>query len=88
MSSELYRLTATEVLRKIRSKKISVQDYASSLLERIAARDEAVQAWAYLDRAYVLEQAQALDALPEGDRGPLHGVAIAVKDVIFTKGWV
>lgn len=86
MVSELYRLTATEVVQKIKSGEISVQDYASSLLDRIAARDDAVQAWAYLDPAYVMEQAKILDEIPEADRGPLHGVAIAVKDVIFTKG--
>lgn len=86
MSSNLYRLTATEVLRKTKSGEISVQEYATSLLQRIEARDDAVQAWAYLDASYVMEQAKALDAIPVSKRGPLHGVAIAVKDVIFTKG--
>ncbi|KAJ4982714.1 glutamyl-tRNA amidotransferase subunit A (amidase) [Stagonosporopsis vannaccii] len=85
MFSEAYRLTATEVVQKIKSGELSVQEYASSLIDRIAARDDAVQAWAYLDPVYVLEQAKALDAVPQADRGPLHGVAIAVKDVIFTK---
>jgi amidase len=33
----------------------------------------------------VIKQAQALDAVPQSERGPLHGVAIAVKDVIYTK---
>lgn len=86
MSADLYRLTATQVLTKIKASEISVEDYASSLLKRIKARDDAVQAWAHLDPAYVIEQAKALDTVPESERGPLHGVAIAVKDVIFTKG--
>lgn len=86
MTSDHYRLTATEVLQKTTAGELSVQDYAASLLQRIKARDEAVQAWAYLDAEYVMEQAKALDALPASERGPLHGVAIGVKDVIFTKG--
>lgn len=86
MSTDLFRLTATEVVQKIKNGEFSVQSYATSLLDRIASRDEAVQAWAYLDPRYVLEQAKALDAIPISERGPLHGVAIAVKDVIFTKG--
>jgi Asp-tRNA(Asn)/Glu-tRNA(Gln) amidotransferase A subunit family amidase len=86
MSSELYRLTATEILAKVVANEVSVEDYARSLLTRIKARDEAVQAWAYLDPDYVIEQAKALDAIPSAERGPLHGVAIAVKDVIYTKG--
>jgi len=86
MSSELYQLTATEVLSKIKNGESTVEDYAKSLLKRIESRDEAVKAWAYLDPDYVIKQAQALDAVPLAERGPLHGVAIAVKDVIYTKG--
>jgi len=86
MDKELYKLTATEVLAKTKAGELSVTEYANSLVKRIEARDEAVQAWAYLDPKYVLEQAKALDAIPTSERGPLHGVAIAVKDVIYTKG--
>jgi Asp-tRNA(Asn)/Glu-tRNA(Gln) amidotransferase A subunit family amidase len=85
MSNEIYQLTATEVLAKIKGGEITVEDYARSLLKRIESRDEAVQAWAYLDPNYVIKQAQLLDAVPRTERGPLHGVAIAVKDVIYTK---
>ena len=83
--SELYRLTATEVLSKIRAGEATVEEYARSLLDRIEARDDAVRAWAYLSPEYVIEQAKALDAIPSVERGPLQGVAIAVKDVIYTK---
>lgn len=86
MASELYRLTATEAAAKIKQGDVTVEEYARSLLKRIEARDEAVQAWAYLDPEYVITQAKALDAVPKDERGPLHGVAIAVKDVIYTKG--
>ena len=85
MSSTLYQLTATEILAKIKNGEVTVEDYARSLLERIKSRDEAVQAWAYLDPDYVIKQAKALDAVPKAQRGPLHGVAIDVKDVIYTK---
>ncbi|PPJ50699.1 hypothetical protein CBER1_07688 [Cercospora berteroae] len=85
MSAELWRLTATEIVSKIRARECTVQEYAQSLLRRIEARDDAVQAWAYLDPQSVIKQAEALDAIPLPERGPLHGVAIAVKDVIFTK---
>ncbi|OWY49004.1 stomatin family protein [Alternaria alternata] len=85
MSSDLYRLTASEISAKIKAGETSVEEYAKSLLARIESRDEAVQAWAYLDPEYVIKQARALDAIPTAERGPLHGVAIAVKDVIYTK---
>ena len=34
----------------------------------------------------ILSQARALDQIPQAQRGPLHGVAVAIKDVINTKG--
>lgn len=34
----------------------------------------------------VLSQARALDQIPQAQRGPLHGVAGAIKDVMNTKG--
>ncbi|KAG7403545.1 Glutamyl-tRNA(Gln) amidotransferase subunit A [Fusarium oxysporum f. sp. rapae] len=82
---ELWKLTASEALRKIRADEMSVQEYAESLLERIKARDEDVKAWAYLDEERVIQEARLLDEIPKKNRGPLHGLPIAVKDVIYTK---
>ena len=63
-----------------------MEAYVKSILARIQQRDEQVQAWAHLDPDYVIAQAKRLDQVPPERRGRLHGVAIAVKDVIFTKG--
>ncbi|KAL4954533.1 amidase signature domain-containing protein [Aspergillus filifer] len=79
------RLSATQALQAIKSNKLSVESYVTSLLSRIDSRDSKVKAWAYLNRDLVLQQARKLDAIPENQRGPLHGVAIGVKDVIYTK---
>lgn len=38
------------------------------------------------DPDLVLSQARALDKVPVDQRGRLHGVAIAVKDIMDTKG--
>lgn len=83
---ELYNLTASQALQKIRADELTIQDYAKSLLKRINQRDDAVRAWAYLDPKYVIEQAKKLDAVPKNERGPLHGIPIAIKDVMYTKG--
>ncbi|PPJ52297.1 hypothetical protein CBER1_09549 [Cercospora berteroae] len=86
MRVEPYRLTATEAIKTIGAGDLTVEEYARSLLDRIKERDDAVRAWIYLDGNQVLEQARALDMLPKEERGPLHGVAVAIKDVIYTKG--
>ncbi|KAL4792646.1 amidase signature domain-containing protein [Aspergillus venezuelensis] len=79
------RLTATQALQAIKSNKLTVASYVQSLLSRIDSRNNKVKAWAYLNRDLVLSQARKLDSIPEDQRGPLHGVAIGVKDVIYTK---
>lgn len=79
-------MTASEALAKFKDGSLTVKKYAQSLLSRISQRDAAVEAWAYLDPKYVLEQAKKLDELPIEERGPLHGVAVGVKDVFYTKG--
>ncbi|KAI0896281.1 amidase signature enzyme [Annulohypoxylon nitens] len=83
--AKLYLLTAVEVLNLLKSNSISVEEYASSLLGRIQERDSVVKAWAYLDPASVLSQARDLDQIPQDQRGPLHGLAIGVKDIMDTK---
>lgn len=86
MAIQPFRMTATQVLQAFKSDTLTVQEYAESLLGRIKERDPVVNAWAHLDPAQVREQAKALDQVPKDQRGPLHGVAVAVKDVIYTKG--
>ncbi|KAL7620827.1 hypothetical protein AAE478_009825 [Parahypoxylon ruwenzoriense] len=82
---EPYQLTATQTLAKFRDGSLTVQQYAQSLLSRIERRDAAVGAWAYLNSDYVIQQAKELDSVPQEKRGPLHGVAVAIKDIIYTK---
>ncbi|KAH0429232.1 hypothetical protein CcaCcLH18_08584 [Colletotrichum camelliae] len=85
MAVEPYRLTANEVRDKIRAGELTVESYARSLLAHIEKRDPIVKAWEYLNPEQVIAQAKKLDAVPVDQRGPLHGVAVAVKDVIYTK---
>ncbi|KJX92774.1 glutamyl-tRNA(Gln) amidotransferase subunit A like protein [Zymoseptoria brevis] len=86
MKADTYRLTAVEALRAFEIGSLTVEEYARSLLNRIEERDHTVKAWAYLNPSEVLEQAKALDKVPKDQRGPLHGVAVGIKDVIYTKG--
>ena len=76
-------MTATQALVRLRAGELTVVDMARATLARVAARDEAVRGWAFLDPDAVLEKARALDAAPV--KGPLHGIPIAVKDVILTE---
>jgi len=83
--TEPFRLTATQAQAGFKNGSLSVEDYAKSLLDRVEARDSTTHAWAYIDKELVLQRARELDAIPPEKRGPLHGVAVGVKDVILTK---
>ncbi|KAI0389613.1 amidase [Xylariaceae sp. FL0594] len=82
---EAHKLTATQALAKVRDGSLTIEQYAQSLLGRIEERDQAVKAWAYLDVQYVLREAKRLDQVPFEERGPLHGLPVAVKDIMYTK---
>ncbi|KAJ4026522.1 hypothetical protein NW752_001472 [Fusarium irregulare] len=77
--------SATEALQKLRSRELTIEQYAASLLVRIKQRDDDVKAWAYLNPDAVMEQARALDKVPFQQRGPLHGLPVGIKDIILTK---
>lgn len=83
--TEPFRLTASQAQAKFKDGSLTVEDYAKSLLSRVSSRDSSTHAWAYLSPELVLEEARKLDQIPPEKRGPLHGVAVGVKDVILTK---
>src|SRR5918992_6119897 len=75
-------LSATDAARRIERGELTSEALVASCLERIAARDEQVRAWAFVDKAHALAQARALDRGPR--RGALHGIPVGLKDVIDT----
>ena len=85
-ASPLLSLTAVEARDRIAKGDITAEAYTRACIDRIAARDPDVQAWAYFDPAYALEQAMALDKqrAAGGGVGALHGLPVAIKDIIDT----
>lgn len=82
MNRSVIDLDAVELAALTRAGEFSAREVAEAYLERIAARDPMVQAWAYLDPDAVRAEADALDA--SASKGPLHGVPVGIKDVIAT----
>ena len=85
----LYDLEISEAADLIRRRKITAVQLAQSVLERTAQVEDRVLTYALLYNADdVLAQARAADQLLRSGRylGPLHGIPIGLKDIIFTKG--
>jgi Asp-tRNA(Asn)/Glu-tRNA(Gln) amidotransferase A subunit family amidase len=79
-------LGAVEIRDRLARGALAAVDVAQACLDRIAAVEPRVQAWAWLDGDHVMAQARALDAHRATGRpiGPLHGLPVGVKDVIDT----
>ena len=63
---------------------LSVGALATACLDRIEHTNPELNAVVYLDRAAVTAQSQAADRVPANERGPLHGIPVAIKDVTET----
>jgi len=82
MSSAIHQLSASEAARAIRAGRLTSETLVAACLERIAARDGELAAWAHVAADASLAQARALDRQPA--RGPLHGVPVGIKDIFDT----
>ena len=80
--TDLRSLTVREAARQIAERRLTAEALVAAYLDRIEAREAVVGAWQYLDRERALATARQRDAEPP--RGPLHGIPIAVKDLIDT----
>jgi aspartyl-tRNA(Asn)/glutamyl-tRNA(Gln) amidotransferase subunit A len=81
-------LTVYQAAALLRRRKLTAEALVTSCLERIAAREPAVHAWAHLHGEDALTRARALDRKARRDtwEGALHGIPLGVKDIFDVKG--
>lgn len=84
--SNLAELSAYEAAEAIRRGDTTSEALVAACLDRIAYVEPEIGAWAHLDAAYALQQAQAADEDRRSGKGigPLHGVPVGIKDIIDT----
>ena len=76
------RYDATTARKMIEAGSFTATEYLQACLDRIAEREADVGAWTYLAKATALERAAKADAAPGASA--LHGIPIAIKDIIDT----
>ncbi len=85
--SELISLTITEALAKMDAGEISSVELTKAYLTQIEKLDDEVKAFITVTPELALEQAEAADkARANGEKKPLLGIPLAIKDVLSTKG--
>jgi Asp-tRNA(Asn)/Glu-tRNA(Gln) amidotransferase A subunit family amidase len=84
MAKSPNRLSASEAVRRMGEKRLKARDLVEACLERIDQREGQVHAWEALDPEGARKRADLLDKRAK-PVGPLHGVPLAVKDIISTR---
>ena len=84
--SILHFRTLAEVGELIKSKRITSEELTQLMLERIRLVDGKLNSYITVMEEQAMSQARQLDKeLKEGKyRGPLHGIPIGIKDLLFT----
>jgi Asp-tRNA(Asn)/Glu-tRNA(Gln) amidotransferase A subunit family amidase len=78
----LNELNATEMVAAVRAGRTTCEAITRACLDRVAAREQEVQAWQYINPDQAIAEAKARD---RSDRkGALIGVPFSVKDIIDT----
>jgi len=82
----LCALSLTQAAADIREGRITSAELVRDCLERVEEVEAKVQAWAFLDRDYAMQQAEAADVHRKQGKalGPLHGVPVGIKDIFDT----
>ena len=84
--TDIFSLSLEELAEKIKSGQLTSVEACQTYIERIKKFDKDVKAWAHFDRKVLLEKAGESDEHRKAGKptGLLHGVPIAVKDIIGT----
>ncbi|NCC31821.1 MAG: Asp-tRNA(Asn)/Glu-tRNA(Gln) amidotransferase subunit GatA, partial [Chloroflexia bacterium] len=84
--SELYNLTIREAQQALAAGELTSVALTEALLKRITALEPALQVFLTTTGEQALAAAQTADATRTVTSGPLHGIPLAIKDVICTAG--
>ena len=81
-------MTISELARLLRSRQLSPVDLTRAYLERIDRLNPTLGAYVtVMSDTATAEATTAEDEIARGVyRGPLHGIPVAVKDIIYTQG--
>ncbi|MGC5020628.1 amidase [Micromonospora sp. DT47] len=84
--AEPHDLTALEQAAAIARSELSSVELVAHHLDRVDALGDALGAFVTVTAERALAAARAADAVPADQRGPLHGVPTAIKDLTLTAG--
>ncbi len=87
--ADIAEMDAPELSGRFHGKMLSPVDVAKTLLDRIGKLDGTVNAFCLIDAETTLAQAKASETryMKGESLSPLDGIPVAVKDLLWTRGW-
>lgn len=86
MHREIVEQSACKLAESLRRGELSATEVVTAHLDRVQRLNPSVNAVVSLEREAALRRAAVADAMPPEQRGPLHGLPIAIKDTAQTAG--
>ena len=83
---DIFSLTTNKLVERLKEGEISSLEVCTQYIERIKKFEKDVKAWAHFDKKELLEKAEEADDYRKSGKplGSLHGLPVAVKDIIGT----
>ena len=84
--NEIFSQSVENLALKIKNSELTSVELCEKYIERIDEFEQEVKAWAFFDKKILLEKAQEADDYRSSGKpiGFLHGIPVAVKDIIGT----
>ena len=84
--TDILSLKVEELVSKIKDSQLTSVEICKKYIERINEFEKDVKAWVHLNKKLLLEKAAEADEHRRSGKptGPLHGIPVAVKDIIGT----
>lgn len=81
-------MRASEIAKKVNSGELKAQDLIAQTLAGIKEKNPSLNAFLEIFEQDAISRAKEIDALPQGQKGRLAGVPVAIKDNILYKGHI
>ena len=84
--TDIFSLKVEDIVSKINDAQLTSVEVCQKYIERINEFEKDVKAWVHLDKKLLLEKAAEADEYRRSGKptGPLHGIPVALKDIIGT----
>ncbi|MDA9751605.1 amidase family protein [bacterium] len=84
--TDIFSLKVEEIVSKIKDAQLTSVEVCQKYIDRINKFEKEVKAWVHFDKKLLLEKAKEADEYRRSGKptGPLHGIPIALKDIIGT----